>query len=286
MPALRLPSAALVLLLASASRGTVVQADEAGEPCSCGNGKVKLFGPGGPHTALVPVARLFNEERNDEPEIEVCWGPEATWKETAAECGAGVFAAAEQQMAGFLRVFAPAAPPLAASPVTMHASVLIVPRGNPLAIADLADVITRPELRVVVNDGNFRDSLTSGTALWEDVVGRTGSVRAMAQVRAKIVAFAAGSGEARDMILNGEADVWFSWHDWWVANQEAFDAVSVGDKHAIARDLSLVPFLNTSYLLPCEVEQVIEYIDFVRDSPLANLEMEMAGWFKEDVFER
>eukprot|EP01046_Picozoa_sp_COSAG06_P100982 COSAG06_NODE_47108_length_341_cov_1.590909_1_plen_49_part_01 len=29
-------------------------ADE-GEHCVCGNGRVKLFGPGGPHTALVPT---------------------------------------------------------------------------------------------------------------------------------------------------------------------------------------------------------------------------------------
>ena len=154
-----LPHASLLLQLLLASSGAV-----ADEPCACGNGKVKLFGPGGPHTALLPAARLFNDERNDEPEIEICWGPEASWKETARECGAGIFAAAEQQMAGFLREFAPAAPAQAAAPVTMHASVLIVPNGNALAIADLTDVITRPELRIVVNDGNFRGSLTSGTA--------------------------------------------------------------------------------------------------------------------------
>ena len=260
-------------------------ADE-GEHCVCGNGRVKLFGPGGPHTALVPTARLFNDERNDEPEIEICFGPEATWKEKARECGAGAFAAAEQQMSGFLRVFAPAAPTLAVVPVTMHASVLVVPAGNPQGVIDLADVITRPGLRIVVNDGNFRDSLTSGTALWEDVVGRVGSVRAMAAVREKIVAFAAGSGEARDMILNGEADVWFTWYDWAVGNREAFHMVPIGREHAIARDLTIVPFLNTSYLPPCEAESVIEYVEFVRESALANVEMELAGWFKEDVFER
>ena len=265
--------------------GDVAVADE-GEPCACGNGAVKLFGPGGPHTALVPTAHLFNIERNDEPKIEICFGPEVTWRERARECGAGLFAAAEQQMAGFLRVFAPAASTRAVEPVTMHASVLVVPAGNPLQIEDLTDVINRPGLRIVVNDGNFRDSLTSGTALWEDVVGRFGRVGAVAAVRSKIVAFAAGSGEARDMILDGQADIWFTWHDWWVGNQEGFHAVPISAEHAIARDLTIVPFLNTSYLPPCEVESVIEYIDFVRDSTLANIEMELAGWFKEDVFER
>jgi accessory colonization factor AcfC len=282
-PSIVQPGLVLLLVLVLLSDGAV--ADE-GEPCECGNGAVKLFGPGGPHTALVPTAHLFNIERNDEPKIEICFGPEETWRERARLCGAGLFAAAEQQMSGFLRVFGPAAATRAVDPITMHASVLVVPAGNPLQIEDLDDVIARPGLRIVVNDGNFRDSLTSGTALWEDVVGRTGSVRAVAAVRSKIVAFAAGSGEARDMILSGEADVWFTWHDWWVGNREAFHAVPIGPERAIARDLTVVPFLNTSYLPPCEVESVIEYIDFVRDSTVANLEMELAGWFKEDVFER
>jgi accessory colonization factor AcfC len=100
------------------------------------------------------------------------------------------------------------------------------------------------------------------------------------------------------MLLSGEADVWFTWYDWWVSNlwftwydwwvsnREAFHAVPISRERAIARDLTVVPFLNTSYLPPCEVESVIEYIDFVRDSTVANLEMELAGWFKEDVFER
>ena len=28
--------------------------------CKCENGKAKVWGPGGPHTALIPVAKLFS----------------------------------------------------------------------------------------------------------------------------------------------------------------------------------------------------------------------------------
>eukprot|EP01052_Picozoa_sp_SAG31_P033697 SAG31_NODE_3843_length_3823_cov_17.361171_3_plen_185_part_00 len=137
------------------------------EPCSCDNGKVLLFGPGGPHTALVPAAEIFNTLRPLEDDIEICFGPEATWRETALECSAGLFSASEQQMAGFLRGYSRIVDARRVVPITMHASVLIVQHSNPLGITSLKDVIDRENIRVVVNDGNFRDSLTSSTALWE-----------------------------------------------------------------------------------------------------------------------
>ena len=258
-------------------------ASASAEDCACGNGKLQLWGPGGPHTALVPAALLFNVEApSGQPLLEICWGPEATWREKALECGAGLFAGAEQQMGGFLRVYAAAgADKDAVAPITMHASVLIVPAGNPLQLTGLRDVIDRAGLRVVVNDGNFRDSLTSATALWEDVVGRTGSVSATERVRAKIIAFAAGSGEARDLILGGEADVWFSWLDWGVANPTGFDLVPIEREFVIARDLALVP-TNRS------VEDglvVGAFIEFLQQSPGANAVMELAGWFKEGALD-
>ena len=250
------------------------------EGCTCGNGRLKLWGPGGPHTALVPAALLFNDEAPaGQPPVEICWGPEATWREAALQCGAGLFAGAEQQMGGFLRVYS--ADSAAVAPITMHASVLIVRSGNPLAIAGLRDVIERPELRAVVNDGNLRDSLTSATALWEDVVGRTGSVSATERVRAKIVAFTAGSGEARDLILDGLADVWFSWLDWAVANPEGFELVPIEREFAIARDLSAVPTNRSAD----DGLVVGAFLDFLRQSPEANAVMELAGWFKEGALD-
>ena len=202
------------------------------KPCSCGNGKAKVWGPGGPHTALLPVAELFNNRTSSSsssagsnnyaaasPEVEVCWGPEDTWRETAMDCGAGLFSAAEQQMYGMLRTYASVVDEESVTPVTMHVAVIIVGKGNPKNITGLGSLAdpSRDDIALVVNDGNFHGSLTSGTALWEDIVGRMLSLEALRSVRDKIVYVAPGSGAARDAMLgnnlgfDGKADAWIIW---------------------------------------------------------------------------
>jgi accessory colonization factor AcfC len=232
------PSCRLLCTLVLACAAEVLASEEA---CTCGNGRAKLFGPGGPHTALQPTADLWNLLNPTQVPVEICFGPEPTWRDRAQECAAGLFAGAEQQMSGFLRRFSSRVEGQPVSPITMHSASLIVPSGNPLRLTSLRRVIDYPpdeQLRVVVNDGNLHDSLTSSTALWEDVVGRSGSLRDSERLREKIVAFTANSGEARDMILRGEADVWISWHDWWVANQESFSSAP------IERELSVCPYVS------------------------------------------
>jgi accessory colonization factor AcfC len=262
LPITRLAAAALW-----AHAGAATASEEA---CTCGNGKTLLFGPGGPHTALVPAAAIYNVEHPLMVDVEVCFGPEATWRDAALGCSSGLFAAAEQQMSGFLRVYSSVVDSVRpVVPITMHASVLIVQHSNPMGITGLHDVIAREGLRVVVNDGNFRDSLTSGTALWEDVVGRLGSVRATAMLRGKIVLFAAGSGEARDLILSGGADVWISWYDWFVANEEQFGMVPIEPELAIARDLVVTPTNATS----AGGAAAAHFYEFLSESPLADAAM-------------
>lgn len=242
--------------------------------CTCGNGKVKLWGPGGPHTALVPTADLFNKGQPTNGQIEICFGPESGWRSTALSCGAGLYTAAEQQMAGFLRTYKDIINGSTVYPVTLHAAILVVPAGNPKNITSLFDVIDRDDIRIVVNDGNYVGSLTSGTAVWEDVVGRLDSVQAVAAVRSKIVFYAGGSGKARDQLVNGVADVWFSWYDWYVANKDKFTYIALDNEHAIVRPLSVAHTSNDGGSV------VREFIRFLLHSTEANKAMEAWGWFK------
>jgi hypothetical protein len=104
------------------------------DSCTCGNGKAKIWGPGGPHTALIPAAELFNsqEGRSGDEDIEICFGPESNWRDQALECASGLMPAAEQQTAGMIRLYndildtdtAGSGYGSIATPLTMHVATL------------------------------------------------------------------------------------------------------------------------------------------------------------------
>jgi len=298
-------SAATAVVMAIASLAHA-QDQEESSSCKCGNGKAKIWGPGGPHTALIPVADLFNAAQNESrAEIEICYGPEGNWREDALECASGLMTAAEQQTAGFLRnyesILARATAnesnateflasgsmpqPQPATPITMHKATLVVLNGNPKNISSLEDILNRDDVGVVVNDGNMYGTLTSGTAVWEDVVGRTGKLADLSNIRDKICFVAAGSGAARDQLLdesNG-CDVWISWHDWAVANEDKFDEIDLPSDQVIYRDLNIIPVAATRGEedgggSPSVVD---DFITFALENAEAEMAMEAAGWFKE-----
>lgn len=268
----------------SSSSSDVVYADDVDTSCTCGNGKAKLWGPGGPHTALVPAAAIYNAQRPEtQPEIEICWGPEGTWRSEAQECAAGLFSAAEQQMAGFLRTYGNITNTDMVTPITMHPAALVVVAGNPKNITGLNDLVSRDDIGIVVNDGNFHDTLTSGTGVWEDVIGRLMNINAMSSVRSKIKHFASGSGDARDMLLDEDSpvDVWISWYDWFVAAQKAetpmFDAIAIEPEYVIIRDLAIAETNLTD-----EGSDVVrDFVGFTLASPEVEEAMAKEGWMSE-----
>eukprot|EP01134_Creolimax_fragrantissima_P004129 CFRG4129T1 len=258
------------------------------QACECGNGKLKLWGPGGPHTALVQPAELFNNLNQNMTDIEVCWGPENTWREMALECAAGLYSAAQQQMSGFLRIYGDAIDEASVYPITMHISTVVVNKGNPKEITGLQDLFDMSkDIKLVVNDGNYHDTLTSATGLWEDVVGRTFNVDDMIATRKKIIYFASGSGDARDTLLGindaveDQADAWITWNDWVVANPDIFESIPISSEYAIARDVSIVGTKNTSESDPDIVQSFVDYLR--SDDQNVNEAMQAAGYSKQFI---
>ncbi|KAL7536500.1 hypothetical protein ACHAWF_008106 [Thalassiosira exigua] len=184
------------------------------EPCTCENGKAKIWGPGGPHTALIPVADLFNSRTNksdekDNTQIEICYGPESTWRSEALRCASGLMTAAEQQTAGFARVYADIIDASGGygsigTPLRLHKTVILVPAGNPKGISGLDDLVHRDDVGMVIVDGNYHGTLTSGTALWEDVIGRSARLDDTVDLRAKVCYVASGTGDARNQLIESE----------------------------------------------------------------------------------
>ena len=59
-----------------------------------GLGEINLYGPGGPHTALIEVANKYKEKTGKD--VKVNFGPQATWNEKAKINADILFGASEQ----------------------------------------------------------------------------------------------------------------------------------------------------------------------------------------------
>lgn len=258
------------------------------EPCTCGNGKAKIWGPGGPHTALIPVAELFNAQVNtkgQEPkvEVEICYGPESTWRSDALQCASGFMTAAEQQTAGFIRTYEDILDTSGGygsvgTPLALHKTVLLVPAGNPKGITSLDDLLERDDVGMVIVDGNYHGTFTSGTALWEDVIGRTAQLEDTVNLRQKICYVASGAGDARNQLLDTEntgCDAWIYWEDWAVANPTIIEAINLPPSLEIFRGLSVIPTINHGGSV------VEDFISFALSSEEANNAMENAAWYAD-----
>jgi accessory colonization factor AcfC len=227
------------------------------------------------------VAELFNKGQNgpNSKDIEICFGPESTWRDDALKCAGGLMTAAEQQTAGMMRVYAEILKSdeysygNAATPITMHKSTLLVPKGNPKNITSFYSLLERDDVGLVIVDGVYHDTLTSGTALWEDVVGRTKRLEDTANLRKKVCYVASGAGSARDELMeNHNCDAWIYWSDWAVDNTDKFDEVPLPEELEIYRDLNIIPTSNS------DGDAVEDFINFVLTSDEADIVMEDAGW--------
>lgn len=70
----------------------------------------------------------------------------------------------------------------------MREAIILVKKGNPKNIKGMADLL-KPGIGIVVNDG-AGVSNTSGTAVWEDSVGRMKNVEKLQAFRSNIHVFA------------------------------------------------------------------------------------------------
>lgn len=80
--------------------------------------------------------------------------------------------------------------------------------------------LSKPGIGVVV-PGGVGVSNTSGTGVWEDMIGRTGGINILKGFRSNIVLFSPNSGGARKEFLeNPKVDAWITWLDWDKSNPD------------------------------------------------------------------
>lgn len=127
-------------------------------------------------------------------------------------------------------------------------------RGNPLKIKGLKDLANK-KVKIVVPEGVGKSN-TSGTGVWEDMIGRTQDLDLISKFRQNIVAYTPNSGSTKKAFLDKEADVWITWLDWAKSNPDFGDVVSIEKDLVVYRTFNVVAKINASN----EAKQFIDYL--------------------------
>ncbi|MGL4525249.1 MAG: substrate-binding domain-containing protein [Spirochaetia bacterium] len=233
-------------------------------------GQVKLYGPGGPHTALQAAAAEFETQTGIK--VEVVFGPHVNWRDRANVDATIIFGASEQSMDGILQAHKVRFNAKNVVPLFYRDAVLLVQKGNPNGYKNLHDFIVR-DGRAVVNGGAGYSS-TSGTGVWEDIIGRMGSIKLLQQFSRNIVLSTPNSGASRKAFVeNSDVDGWITWIDWAMSNPELGTVVPLEPKALISRSMNIVVANDAN-------DETQQFATFLQ-SAQAEVFFAQFGWYKE-----
>ncbi|EAH8149034.1 AcfC family glycoprotein adhesin PEB3 [Campylobacter jejuni] len=220
---------------------------------SMANADVNLYGPGGPHTALKDVANKYTEKTG--VKINVNFGPQATWMDKAKENADILFGASDQSALAIASDFEKDFDVHKIKPLYFREAIILTQKGNPLKIKGLKD-LTKKGVRIVVPEGAGKSN-TSGTGVWEDMIGRTKDIKTIQNFRSNIVAFVPNSGSAKKLFAQDKADAWITWIDWSKSNPDLGSAVAIEKDLVVYRTLNVVAKENSDK----EVYDFIAYLE-------------------------
>jgi accessory colonization factor AcfC len=229
------------------------------------DGVVRLYGAGGPHTALIRAANLY-EEKTGTP-VEVVFGPEHRWSDNAKANADIIWGTSEQSMTAFLDTYDEFDSD-DVKPIYLRRAVIAVQKGNPKGITGIKDLL-RPGMSIIVTEGGNGYN-TSGTGVWEDVVGRMNSLKDVRAFRKNIIAYAKGSGASFRAFKGQKADAWITWTHWPITHPEAADYVEIEPDRRIYRDLTVVTNQQAD-------PEAAEFIAFL-EGDMARKIFESEGW--------
>ena len=199
------------------------------------DGVIRLYGAGGPHTALIRAGKQYMEKTGIP--VEVTFGPESKWTENAQRDADIIWGTSEQSMTAFLETYKEFNS-ADVEPVYTRRAVITVQKGNPKQIKGFEDLL-QPGFKIVVTEGSGVSN-TSGTGVWEDIAGRLGSLEDVKAFRKNIVAFGKGSGASFRAFKEQNADAWITWIHWPLTHPEDADVVELSPERVIYRDLTIV----------------------------------------------
>ncbi|MBG6146014.1 accessory colonization factor AcfC [Labrenzia sp. EL_142] len=198
------------------------------------DGVVRLFGAGGPHTAIAKVAEVWEGKTGNR--VVITAGPEHRWTSDAQESADILWGTSQQSMAAFLLTYTSFKLD-DAEPIYLRPTVIAVRAGNPKGIRGFDDLLAEG-VRIVVTEGAGVYN-TSGTGLWEDVAGRLGSLQDLRKFKGNIVSYALGSGASYREFERSNVDAWITWPNWPTVKDD-LEMVKLEPHRTVYRDLSVV----------------------------------------------
>lgn len=228
------------------------------------DGIIKLYGAGGPHTAIQKVADVW-EERGG-AKVEIIAGPESKWSASAQADADIIWGTAEHVMTAFLETYRKFSSDQV-RPVYIRPAVIAVKEGNPKEITGFEDLL-KDGMRVVVTEGAGVYN-TSGTGVWEDIAGRLGKLDDVSAFRNNIVAFSKGSGASYKAFNEMNADAWITWPNW-PASKDDLDMVEIESERQIWRDLNMAVSSEAD-------PEAQEFLDFLTTDEAQKI-MNAEGW--------
>jgi len=199
------------------------------------DGVVRIYGAGGPQTAIIRVADVYEKETGTK--VVVKFGPESKWTDEAQANADIIWGTAEQSMTAFLQTYTEFKSENV-EPIYLRPAAIAVQKGNPKNIQGIEDLM-KPGMRIVVVEGSGVYN-TSGTGVWEDVVGRLGRLDDLKKFRENIIDYALGSGAGFKAFKEQNADAWITWNYWVITHPDQADLVTIEPERAIYRDLTVV----------------------------------------------
>jgi accessory colonization factor AcfC len=198
------------------------------------DGIVKLYGAGGPHTAFLKVAALWEEKTGNK--VEVIAGPESRWSASAQADADIIWGTSELSMTAFLETYKTFSSNQV-EPIYIRPGVIAVKKGNPKNIKGFDDLL-KSNIKIIVTEGSGVYN-TSGTGLWEDIAGRLGKLEDVKKFRRNIVSFSKGSGASFKAFNSMDADAWITWPNWPVTKSDVLEMVQISPERTIWRDVNM-----------------------------------------------
>ncbi|TBR78780.1 extracellular solute-binding protein [Campylobacter novaezeelandiae] len=233
---------------------------------SVANADINLYGPGGPHTALKDVGAKYTEKTG--VKVNVNFGPQATWFEKAKNDADILFGASDQSALAIASDFGEEFNIKNIKPLYFREAIILTQKGNPLNIKGLKD-LAKKEVRIVVPEGAGKSN-TSGTGVWEDMIGRTKNIKIIQDFRKNIVAFVPNSGSAKKLFAENKADAWITWLDWSKSNPDIGTAVQIEKDLVIYRTFNVVARENSN-------QEVKDFINFLSSKEAKEI-FKKYGW--------